>query len=222
MDFGTILGSVIVVNILLSGDNALVIALASHRLPTRQKQAAVFWGSVGAVVMRILLTIVAVYLLRLPYLQLAGGFLLWWISLKLVAEGKLGEKNQVKAAPKLWEVIKTILVADVVMSADNVLAIAGVAKGNLLIIILGLALSIPVVIWGSKLVGSLLERWPVIILFGAAFLGWTGGDMVIADAAARPYVALYPVFTWAVSALFAAIVLLVGLLQENRYFVPHK
>lgn len=181
MELAAALGSIMFINLILSGDNAVVIALASRNLPRDQRRKAVFWGSAGAVVLRIGLTVVAAFLLQIPYLQFAGGLALLYIAVKLIAD----DKGEVKCqeASCLSEAIKVILVADVIMSLDNVLAIAGVAAGNWLLLGLGLAMSIPLVVFGSQLILTLMDRFPVIIYIGAAVLGWTAAKMVIGDAA---------------------------------------
>ncbi|MDR7866715.1 MAG: TerC family protein [Sporomusaceae bacterium] len=181
MELLAALGSIMLINLILSGDNAVVIALASRNLPHEQRKKAVFWGSMGAVVLRIVLTLAAAYLLQIPYLQFAGGLALIWIAVKLIAD----DKGDVKCheAACLSEAIKVILFADVIMSLDNVLAIAGVANGNWILLGLGLAMSIPLVVFGSQLILSLMDRFPIIIYAGAAILGWTAAKMVIGDAA---------------------------------------
>lgn len=222
MDYLTTLIGIITVNLLLSGDNALVIALASRRLPPRQRQRAVLWGGAGAVGLRIILTLAAVMLLRIPYLLLTGGLLLEWVAIKLAATDS-DERTEVAAAGDLFAAIKTILLADLVMSLDNVLAIAGVARGSVPLIIVGLAISIPIIIWGSKAVSLLMDRWPIIILAGAAFLGWTAGDMLIADPATARYAAAYPSLQWAIPGLFGATVILFNFLKEApRYREPGR
>ena len=207
--------SIITVNLLLSGDNALVIALASRNLPVRQQRSAVFYGGLGAIVLRIILTFIAIFLLQIPYLQLLGGLLLLWVAIKLIS-GEEEVHEEIEAASNLWAAIKTILVADLVMSLDNVLAIAGIAKGNVLLLVVGLGISIPIIIWGSKIIMLLMERWPVVILFGAAFLGWTAGEMVLADKQVGIWLAAYPWAHWAIPALFAAVVVVIDLIQKQR------
>ncbi len=197
--------AIIMVNLLLSGDNALVIALASRRLPPRQQRQAILWGGAGAVGLRIVLTLVAVILLTVPYLQLIGGLLLEWVAIKLVTDDH-SDENEIEAAGDLWTAIKTILVADLVMSLDNVIAIAGVAKGHTGLLIIGLAISIPIIVWGSTLITALMQRWPVIVVIGAAFLGWTAGGMILADPAGSTFAVAYPFLHWAVPGLFAAAV----------------
>ncbi len=178
--FWTGLLTIIWVNIILSGDNAVVIALAARSLPPHQQNKAVFWGAGAAVVMRIVLTIVAVELLKLPYLKLIGAALLLWIAVKLmIPEGDDGDG--IESSSNLWAAIKTILIADLVMSLDNVIAVAAAAKGSLTLLILGLAISIPLVIFGSTLLLKLMERYPIIITVGAGILGWVAGEMAATD-----------------------------------------
>lgn len=191
MELLAALGSIMLVNLILSGDNAVVIALASRNLPHDQRRKAVFWGSMGAVVLRIMLTVAAAYLLQIPYLQFAGGLALLFIAVKLVAD----DKGEVKCheASSLGEAIKVILFADVIMSLDNVLAIAGVAGGNFILLGVGLAMSIPLVVFGSQLILSLMDRFPIIIYAGAAILGWTAAKMLVGDAAVGAMLAAYAV-----------------------------
>ncbi len=214
MEYLTALFGIIMVNLLLSGDNALVIALASRRLPPRQQKQAILWGGAGAVGMRIIHTLVAVALLTVPYLHLIGGLLIQRVAIKLVTDDHSGE-TEIEAAGNLWAAVKTILVADLVMSLDNVIAIAGVAKGHTGLLVIGLVISIPIIIWGSALITTLMERWPVIVVIGAAFLGWTAGDMILADPAVRAYGTAYPFLHWAVPGIFAAAVVAFDFLRRR-------
>lgn len=214
MEYLTALFSIIMINLLLSGDNALVIALASRKLPPQQQRQAILWGGAGAVGMRIVLTLVAVLLLKVPYLQIAGGLLLQWVAIKLVADDHNAEEN-VEAAGNLWDAVKTILIADLVMSLDNVIAIAGVSRGNVSLLVIGLAISIPIIIWGSALITMLMQRWPAIVVIGAAFLGWTAGEMLLADPAAQTFAASYQFLHWAVPGLFAAAVVAFEFLKNR-------
>ncbi|SDF22000.1 TerC family protein [Sporolituus thermophilus] len=207
--------SITTINLLLSGDNALVIALASRNLPARQQRSAVFYGGAGAIILRIILTFIAIFLLQIPYLQLLGGLLLLWVAIKLIS-GEEKTHEEIEAASSLWAAVKTILVADLVMSLDNVLAIAGIAKGNIPLLVIGLGISIPIIIGGSRAIMLLMERWPVVILFGAAFLGWTAGEMVLADKQVGIWLAAYPWAHWAIPALFAAVVVVIDLIQKQR------
>jgi YjbE family integral membrane protein len=179
--------AIIGVNIVLSGDNAVVIALAARSLPPKQQKAAIFWGSSAAIAMRIVLTIVAVELLRLPYLKLVGAALLLWIAVQLLLPEEESDGGSL-ATGSLGAAIRTILVADLVMSLDNVIGVAAAAKGSLLLLVLGLAISIPLVIFGSTLLLKLMERFPVIITAGAALLGWVAGEMAVSDPAVKDWI----------------------------------
>ena len=181
------LGKIIWVNLLLSGDNAVVIALAARSLPAKQQKAAVLWGSGAAVVMRIILTIFAVALLTLPWLKLIGSLLLFWIGIKLLIPEE--EEENVDASENLLAAIKTILIADLVMSIDNVIAVAAAAGGSMTLLILGLAISIPLVIFGSTLLLHLMERWPIIITIGGGLLGFVAGEMLVTDPALKDWLA---------------------------------
>ena len=209
MEWLVALISIITVNLLLSGDNALVIALASRKLPPEQQKKAIFWGGAGAIGLRILLTLVAIFLLQIPYLQLIGGLALLWIAVKLLA-GDEENHEELEAKSNLAGAIKTIIVADMVMSIDNVIAIAGVAKGNMMLLVVGLAVSIPIIIWGSQLIHMLMERWPIIITIGAGFLGYTAGEMAISDKKIEPLLHPYPWAHWFIPAAFALMVILIG------------
>src|SRR5687768_4708444 len=178
---------IIGVNLILSGDNAVVIALAARSLPQKQQKAAVLWGSGAAVLMRIVLTIFAVALLTLPWLKLVGSLLLFWIGVKLLIPEE--ESADVNSSDNLIAAIKTILIADLVMSIDNVIAVAAAAQGSMTLLVLGLAISIPLVIFGSTLLLHLMERWPVIITIGGGLLGFVAGEMLVTDPALRDWLA---------------------------------
>jgi len=172
---------IIGVNIILSGDNAVVIALAARSLPPKQQTQAIIWGSGAAIVMRILLTLFAVALLTLPWLKIVGSLLLFWIGVKLLVPED--DDAEIEASDQLLAAIKTILIADLVMSLDNVIAVAAAAGGSVLLLILGLAISIPLVIFGATLLLKLMERFPVIITIGGALIGWVAGEMLVTDPA---------------------------------------
>jgi YjbE family integral membrane protein len=176
------LWQIILINIVLSGDNAVVIALAARSLPARQQKQAVMWGAGAAVVMRIVLTVIAVEMLKWPWLKLIGAGLLLWIAVKLLMPEEGGE-GDVDSSDNLWAAIKTILIADLVMSLDNVIAVAAAARGSLSLLIIGLAISIPLVVFGATLLMKVMERWPVIITIGAALLGFVAGEMAATDPA---------------------------------------
>jgi len=181
---------IIGVNIVLSGDNAVVIALASRSLPAKQQKQAIFWGSAAAIVMRIVLTLFAVALLALPWLKLVGSVLLLWIGVKLLVPEDGGE--DVEASDNLWLAIRTILIADLVMSLDNVIAVAAAAGGHWALMIIGLAISIPIVIFGATLLVKLMERFPFIITVGAALIGFVAGEMAWEDHAIAAFTSPYP------------------------------
>ena len=197
------------INIILSGDNAVVIALAARSLPPAQQKKAVLFGSGAAVVLRILLTVVAVQLLALPYLQIVGGMLLLWIGTQLLGDEHEGE-GESKEYGSLMAAVRTILIADLVMSLDNVIAVAAAAKGSMVLLILGLAISIPLVIFGSTLMIRLMERFPVIVTLGAALIGWVGGETMISDNVIKPLIEDMHWLHYAGPAAGAAFVLLVG------------
>jgi len=180
------LGAIIWVNIILSGDNAVVIALAARSLPKAQQKQAIFWGAGAAVVLRILLTIIAVKLLEFPFLKIVGGLALFWIAIKLLVPEDGDE--EVQSSSHLVGAIKTILIADLVMSTDNVLAVAAAAKGSVTLLTLGLIISIPLVVFGATMLMVLMERFPIIITLGAAVLGWTAGEMIVTDPALAEWV----------------------------------
>jgi YjbE family integral membrane protein len=177
------LAKIIGVNIILSGDNAVVIALAARSLPAKQQKQAVFWGAGAAVVLRVILTIFAVALLTLPWLKLIGSLLLFWIGVKLLIPED--DDADIQASEHLLTAIKTILIADLVMSLDNVIAVAAAAGGSIVLLVLGLAISIPLVVFGATLLIKLMERFPVIITAGAGLIGWVAGEMLVADVALK-------------------------------------
>ena len=178
--FWVALGQIIVVNILLSGDNAVVIALAARSLPAHQQKQAIIWGSVAAIIMRVILTIVAVELLKYPYLKIVGGLLLFWIAVQLL-EPEGDDGDGIESSNNVMVAIRTILIADLVMSLDNVIGVAAAAKGDNVLVMLGLAISIPLIIFGSTILLKVMDRFPVIITAGAALLGWVAGEMLITD-----------------------------------------
>jgi len=178
---------IIVINILLSGDNAVVIALACRNLPKTQRKLGIFWGVVGAVVLRVVLTFFAVQLLLLPYVQLIGAALLVWIGIKLVAEDE-GDGDEIEASDKLMSAIKTVIVADLVMSLDNVIGVAAAAKGSLLLLVFGLVISIPLVVVGAQLIMKLIERLPWLVIAGGGLLGYIAGEIAVADTAVKPWI----------------------------------
>ena len=185
-DFWIPLLQIIGVNIVLSGDNAVVIALAARSLPPAQQRKAIFWGSGAAIAMRIVLTIFAVKLLTLPYLKLAGAGLLLWIGIQLLLPED-GEEN-ITSSDDLMTAIKTILLADLVMSLDNVIGVAAAAKGSMPLLVIGLAVSIPLVIFGATMLLKIMERFPIIVTIGGTLLGWVAGEMAVTDPAIAAWI----------------------------------
>ena len=202
------------INILLSGDNAVVIALACRGLEARRRRWAILGGSAVAVVMRIVLTFFVVKLLGLPYLKLGSGLLLLWIAFDLL---RSHDEKKVAAAGSIWGAVRTIAVADAVMSLDNVVAVAAAARNSVPLIIFGIAVSVPLIVWGSTLILRLLTRFPLLVVGGAALLGWVAGDIMASDRAWRalPH-ALPPHFELIGSVAGAALILLVALVLGLR------
>jgi len=182
--FWIALGQIIIIDILLGGDNAVVIALACRKLPPAQRTKGIIWGTAGAIVLRVVLIVFAMTLLNLPALKVIGALLLVWIGVKLIAPEEEGHDN-IQGSDKLLAAIKTIIVADLVMSVDNVIAIAGAAQSSgahqTLLVVLGLLISVPIIVWGSQLVIRLMERFPLIITLGGMLLGWIAGGMLATD-----------------------------------------
>ncbi|MCZ2415112.1 MAG: TerC family protein [Burkholderiales bacterium] len=221
LHWGAIL-QIIVIDILLGGDNAVVIALACRNLPKEQRLKGILWGTAGAIVLRVILIAFAVALLQVPFLKLVGGALLVWIGVKLLLPGEEDEHGNLQGGTTLWSAIKTIIIADLVMSVDNVIAIAGAAQQadpehQMGLVIFGLVVSIPLIVWGSTLVLKLLERFPIVITLGGALLGWIAGSMMITDIAVvraigEPGTALH----YGAGAAGAVLVVLIGKLLGAR------
>ncbi|MDC8785639.1 TerC family protein [Roseateles koreensis] len=187
-EFWLAVGQIIMIDILLGGDNAVVIALACRKLPDTQRTQGILWGTAGAIVLRVVLIFFALTLLNLPYLKLVGALLLLWIGVKLLVPEDEDEHGAIQASDKLWAAVKTVIVADFVMSLDNVIAIAGAAQGaggdhQMPLVIFGLLVSIPIIVWGSQLVIKLMDRFPLVITLGGMLLGWIAGSMMIGDPA---------------------------------------
>lgn len=184
--FWIALGQIIIIDILLGGDNAVVIALACRRLPPAQRTKGIIWGTAGAIILRVILIMFAMTLLNIPFLKFVGAILLVWIGVKLLAPDEDGH-GDIQGSDKLLAAIKTIIVADLVMSVDNVIAIAGAAQNagehSTLLVVLGLLISIPIIVWGSQLVIKLMARFPIIITLGGMLLGWIAGGMLVTDPA---------------------------------------
>jgi YjbE family integral membrane protein len=187
--FWIAVGQIIMIDILLGGDNAVVIALACRKLPPKLRTQGILWGTAGAIALRVILIFFALTLLAIPFLKLVGALLLLWIGIKLLVPEHDDEHANIQASDKLWAAVKTVIVADLVMSVDNVIAIAGAAQasGNadhqMPLVIFGLLVSIPIIVWGSQLVIKLMDRFPMIITAGGMLLGWIAGTMAVSDPA---------------------------------------
>ena len=214
-DFWIGLIKIIWINIILSGDNAVVIALAARSLPVEQQKKAILFGSGAAVALRIVLTVVAAKLLALSYLQIIGGVLLLWVGTQLLG-GEEEDEDDGEQKSGLWVAVRTILIADLVMSLDNVIAVAAAAKGSMTLLVLGLAISIPLVIFGSKIMIKLMDRFPVIVILGAALIGWVAGETIVSDIALQSIVEANHWMHTAFPVLGAAIVLGVGKLTSGK------
>jgi YjbE family integral membrane protein len=214
--FWAALGSIILANVLLSGDNAVVIAMAARGLPARQQKRAIMFGSGAAIVMRIALTLIAVKMLGLPYLKLAGGLALLYIGANLMSEEEQPHDQEAKPIG-IAAAVRTILLADLVMSLDNVLAVAAAAQGNTLLLIVGLAISIPLIVFGSTLLLKVMERFPIIIVAGAALLGWLAGEMMLTDPAIHGWFGAIPESAIRSAGIVGAVlVVIAGKLLERR------
>lgn len=214
--FWMAVGQIILIDIVLSGDNAVVIALACRNLPEAQRRKGIFWGVAGAVGLRVVLTVFAALVMNLPWLKLVGGLLLIWIAVKLMLP-EAEEGHEIEASGNLWGAVKTIIVADFVMSLDNVIAVAGAAHGSLALLLFGLAVSIPLIVWSSQLILKWMERWPAIVLLGAGLLGYVAGQMIFTDPGLLASLPELPV--WAPKAagvVGAMLVVLVGRWFEQR------
>ncbi|MEW5889658.1 MAG: TerC family protein [Pseudomonadota bacterium] len=215
-EFWTAVLQIIAIDIILSGDNAVVIALACRNLPPKQQRLGVFWGVFCAVGLRVILTAFAAGLLGFPYLKLIGGMLLLWIGVKLLLPEDDGD-HEIQAAEYLWGAVKTIVVADFIMSLDNVIAVAAASRDNLFLLIFGLAVSIPLIVWSSQIIMKLMERFPVISTLGAGLLGYVAGGMMVSDVAVRQQAwALLPGADYLAGAAGAALVVAVGTWLARR------
>ena len=218
--FWLAVGQIIMIDILLGGDNAVVIALACRQLPANLRTKGILWGTAGAIVLRVLLIAFALTLLAVPYLKLVGAVLLLWIGVKLLVPEEEGHSN-IQGSDKLWAAVKTVIVADLVMSIDNVIAIAGAATGagsthQLPLVIFGLLVSIPIIIWGSQLVLKLMDRFPIIITVGGMLLGWIAGTMAHTDPAVRDLLPQTTLWSYGLGLSGALGVFLVGTVLKKR------
>jgi len=214
---------IIVIDVLLSGDNAVVIALACRNLPPQQRKQGVMFGVMGAIVLRIVLTFFALELLNLPYLKVAGALLLIWIGVKLILPEREHEASNVQANTHLWGAVRTIIVADFIMSLDNVLGVAAAARGSILLLVFGLLVSIPLIAWSSQLVLKLIDRFAFIIYAGGALLGYVAGEMLVTDKTVAQWMEGMPhAVHWLLPAVCAVLVVLLGLWFTSRMAAAEK
>ncbi len=218
LEFLSALGAIILIDLVLAGDNALVIAMAARKLPPVEQKKAIVWGTVGAIVVRSVMTLGVVWLLKIPGLLLAGGLLLVWISFKLLADDASGhdQDGQSKQPATLMSAMKTIIIADAVMGVDNVLGVAGAAQGSFLLVVLGLLISIPIVVWCSGMVLRLIERFPQIIYLGSAVLAWTAAQMMFSEPFVLKYLGEASRFVWLFDCGVILGVLLSGHLHKRK------
>jgi len=214
--FWVAVGQIILIDVVLSGDNAVVIALACRNLSPERRRTGIFWGVAGAVCLRVVLTVFAALVMNLPWLKFVGGLLLVWIAIKLMLpEDEDG--HDIEPSSHLWGAVKTIVVADFVMSLDNVIGVAGAAHGSLMLLLFGLAVSIPLIVWSSQLILHWMERFPSIVLLGAALLGYVAGQMTFSDPGVMAI--LMPLPAWSAKAagvVGALVVVVVGRWLERR------
>lgn len=213
-EFLSALLSIIIIDLVLAGDNAIVIGLAARALPKAQQKKVIVWGTVGAIIVRSLLTLAVVWLLQIPGLLLAGGLLLVWIAYKLLVEEKGHE--DMKAGATIGSAIKTIIVADTVMGLDNVLAVAGAAHGSFLLVVLGLLISVPIVVWGSTIILKWVDRFPAIVYIGAGVLVWTASKMIVDEPVIAGVFAGNPILKWIFSIVLIAGVLILGKKKNQK------
>lgn len=213
-EFWSGLLAIIMIDLVLAGDNAIVIGLAARNLPKEQQKKAIIWGTVGAIVIRALATLAVVWLLQIPGLLVVGGVMLIWIAYKLLAENKGHES--IKAGSSLLAAIRTIIIADAVMGLDNVIAVAGAAHGSFLLVIIGLLVSVPIMVWGSTLILKAIERFPAIIYLGAAILAYTAGSMITSEKLISDFFVANPVLKWVLIVAVVAGTLLAGRTKQHQ------
>jgi YjbE family integral membrane protein len=217
-EFFSALLAIIMIDLVLAGDNAIVIGLAARGLPKEMQKKVILWGTAGAIGIRIIATLAVVWLLKIPGLLLVGGLLLIWVAYKLLIDDK---DHDVEAGSNFWAAIRTIIIADALMGLDNVLAVAGAAHGSFLLVVLGLIISVPIVVWGSTIILKFVERFPIIITIGAAVLAWTASKMIVKE----PFLANYfanPFIKYGFELLVVALVVGLGAYMKSRKKEPQK
>jgi YjbE family integral membrane protein len=210
-EFFSALISIIVIDLVLAGDNAIVIGLAARNLPIEHQKKAIIWGTFGAVMIRALATLAVVWLLKIPGLLLIGGIILIFIAYRLLVEEK---QHNIQAGENIWSAIRTIIIADAIMGLDNVLAVAGAAHGSFLLVILGLLVSVPIVIWGSTVIVRLMNRFPIIIVIGAAILAWTASKMIVNEPIIEQYF-VNDMVKYGFELIIISIVIMLGLSRKR-------
>ncbi|MED4585582.1 TerC family protein [Brevibacillus choshinensis] len=213
-EFWSALLAIVVIDLVLAGDNAIVIGMAARNLPANQQKKAIIWGTVGAIIIRALATLAVVWLLKIPGLLLVGGLILVWISLKLLVQED--NHDNMKASGSLGAAIWTIIVADTVMGLDNVIAVAGAAHGDFLLVIIGLVISVPIMVWGSTMILKVMERYPLVIYIGSAVLAYTASSMVTSEKFLAPFFAAYPWVKWLFIVAVVVGVLLTGRMKSQK------
>jgi YjbE family integral membrane protein len=221
-EFFSALVAIIIIDLILAGDNAIVIALAARNVPKHLQKKAILWGTFGAIAVRTSMTLIVVWLLKIPGLLLAGGLLLVWIAYKLVVPKEEDPHGNIQAKDSFWGAMKTIIVADAVMGLDNVLAVAGAAHGSFLLVVIGLLISIPIVIWGSTIILKWVERFPSIIYIGAGVLAWTAAKMITSEPMVKEFLANQTPISWAIYVVIIGFVLGAGYLKNKRQRVVEE
>ena len=218
MEFLSALAAIVVIDLVLAGDNAIVIALAARSLPRELQRRAIVWGTLGAIAVRASLTVGVLWLLAIPGLSLAGGALLAWIAYRLLAgdDGGGGEHKDIRPATSFWSAMRTIVIADAVMGLDNVLGVAGAAHGNVLLVVLGLLISVPIMVGGSRLILRFLERFPALLYVGGAVLAWTAAKMIVEEPLVGQALAGQPLFRLAIYVALIGGVLGIAALRNRR------
>ncbi|WP_139489919.1 TerC family protein [Brevibacillus dissolubilis] len=213
-DFWMGLLSIVVIDLVLAGDNAIVIGMTARNLSKDIQKRVILWGTIAAIIVRATLTVFVVWLLEIPFLMVAGGLLLIWIAYSLLTQEE--KEENVEPSTNVWQAIRTIVIADVVMGLDNVLAIAGASHGSFILVILGLMVSVPIMVWGSTVILRFMERYPIIIYIGAAVLAWTASQMITEEPAFHDVLAEYPALKWGITVLLVAGVLFFGRMQNRK------
>lgn len=216
MEFLSALAAIVVIDLVLAGDNAIVIALAARNLPRQLQRRAIVWGTLGAIAVRASLTVGVLWLLAIPGLSLAGGALLAWIAYRLLAGDEDGKHDEIRPAAGFWAAMRAIVIADAVMGMDNVLGVAGAAQGNALLVVLGLLISVPIVVWGSSVILRGIERFPALLYVGGAVLAWTAAKMIVSEPLVAQALAAQPLFRLAIYVALIAGVLGIALLRNRR------